>query len=117
MRQWPRTGKNGKNRDMNAKEMYRQLQKLIDQACEEGSFLLVIRGAEALGMLGGVTNQSFTLDYDFEKVDGEGSKTTLNFHSYDQSKAFSIQPDMNKFVLTLTHPSGISEVHKNYYEG
>jgi hypothetical protein len=48
---------------MNAKDMYRKLHnKLIDQACEKGSFLIAIRGAEARGMSGGVTNQSFTLD-------------------------------------------------------
>lgn len=103
---------------MTAKETYRQLQRLVDEACLKDSFLIAITGAESLGMKGGRVNRSiFTLDYEFEMADESGSKVKVQFHSYDQSKAFDIQPDMNKFTVTLTHPAGISEVHTNEYEG
>lgn len=103
---------------MTAKEVYRKLQSLVDEACLKESFRVAIAGAEALGMNGGqVKKNIFSLDYQFEMVDELSSKAELQFHSYDQSKAFDIRPDMNKFKVTLTHPTGISEIYTNEYEG
>lgn len=102
---------------MNASETFDKLRALIDQACRECSFGIAIRGAEAHGMVGGQGNNRWSLDYDFELVDTTGAKVALNFHSYDQSKAFSVRPDMNKFELTLTDANGVTRRHSNEYEG
>lgn len=102
---------------MNASETFDKLCAHIDQACRECSFGIAIRGAEAHGMVGGQGNNRWSLDYDFELVDSTGAKVVLNFHSYDQSKAFSVRPDMNKFELTLTDASGVTRRHSNDYEG
>ncbi|CAB3808014.1 hypothetical protein LMG28614_06720 [Paraburkholderia ultramafica] len=101
---------------MKAKEAFQKLEVLIDQACDDCSFGIAIRGAEALGMIGGKGNNQWSLDYDFELVDDSGEKVALSFHSYDQSKAFSVRPDMNKFELTLTATTGVATVHRNQYE-
>jgi len=103
---------------MTAKNIYRELQRLIDEACRVDSFHVAIEGAQALGMTGGrVEKNIFTLDYEFKASDESGASVVLQFHSYDQSKAFDVRPDMNKFEIVLTHPSGLSESHKNQYEG
>jgi hypothetical protein len=103
--------------NLNAHQVYDRLRALIDQACRDCSFEIAIRGAEALGMVGGQGDSRWTLDYEFEFVDHAGAKVGLNFHSYDQSKAFSVRPDMNKFELTMTDTSGITSNHRNNYEG
>ncbi|HEX7912516.1 MAG TPA: hypothetical protein VF534_31115 [Paraburkholderia sp.] len=102
---------------MNAQDAFTKLKALIDQACDQCSFGIAIRDAEALGMVGGKGNNQWSLDYDFELVDGSGEKVILNFHSYDQSKAYSVCPGMNKFELTLTAITGVTAVHRNQYEG
>jgi hypothetical protein len=102
---------------MNASEVFDKLRVLIDEACDQCSFQIAIRGAEALGMSGGQSKNRWALDYDFEHVDISGAKATFSFHSYDQSKAFSVRPDMNKFKVTLTDSAGLVTVHQNQYEG
>lgn len=103
---------------MTAKDMYRQLQSLVDEACRVDSFHVAIKGAQALGMVGGRDEKNiYALVYEFTANDESGASVTLRFHSYDQSKAFDVQPDMNKFKIALTHPDGITEVHTNEYEG
>lgn len=103
---------------MNASDTFDKLRALIDQACRECSFGIAIRGAEAHGMVGGQGNNRWSLDYDFELLDATGAKVALNYHSYDQSKAFSIRPDMNEFELTLTDANGVTtRRHSNEYEG
>jgi len=101
-----------------AKEIYRQLERLVDEACQVESFLIAIKGAEAIGMVGGrIEENIFNLDYEFKFDDNTGAGVVLKFHSYDQSRAFDVQPDMNKFEVILTHETGIAEIHKNEYEG
>lgn len=102
---------------MNASETFDKLRVLIDQACRERSFGIAIRGAEAHGMVSGQGNNRWSLDCDFELVDATGAKVALNFHSYDQSKAFSVRPDMNKFALTLMDANRVTRRYSNQYEG
>lgn len=103
---------------MNAKDMYRQLQRLVDEACRDDSFHIATQGAAALGMSGGrVEKNIFTLDYEYSFRDEEGGSVLFRFHSYDQSKAFDVRPDMNKFEVKFTSASGVSETHTNQYEG
>jgi hypothetical protein len=84
---------------------------------EQRSFGLAINGAESLGMTGGQTGGQYSFDYHFEFADTSGAKVTLGFHSYDQSKAFSVQPDMNKFTVTFSSSTVATQVHRNQYEG
>jgi hypothetical protein len=102
---------------MTAVETFGKLRELVNEACRQCSFSIAIRGAEAHGMVGGKGNNQWSLDYDFELVDASGAKVTLKFHSYDQSKAFSVRPDMNKFEVTLTDAAGVTKHHDNQYEG
>lgn len=102
---------------MTTKELFRLLQTLVDDACRQKSFQIATAGAASLGMSGGSNEQNhYALEYNFTQVAGDGSKVDLEFYSQDQSKAFDVQPDLYKFKLTLTHSTGIIEVHANEYE-
>ena len=68
-------------------------------------------------MSSGQGGNRWNIDRDFEVVDDAGVKVTLNFHSYDQSEAFSDQPDVDEFHLTIIELNGITRHHHNEYEG
>jgi hypothetical protein len=97
--------------------VFGRISALVEQACRECDFRIAILGAKEFGMVGGRDNNSWGLDYDFKLVDSEGAKVLLKFHSYDQSKAFSVRPDMNKFEVTLTVSNGPGRQYQNQYEG
>ena len=102
---------------MKANEVFGRLRALVDEACESCSFRIAIDGAAALGMSGGRTGGPYSLDYDYAFADDAGGKVELSFHSYDQSKAYSVRPDMNKFTVTLAGSETGTTTHHNQYEG
>lgn len=102
---------------MTAQEIFSELQHFIDEACHKKSFDVAIQGAESLGMTGGRdTKNAYTLSYEFKASDVTGATVVLKFAFIDQSRSFDIRSDLIKFDVTLTHPSAISESHKNEYE-
>jgi hypothetical protein len=101
---------------MDAKDTFEELKILVDQACAESRWGMALAGIERLGMAGGPTDDPHALECKFELIDQSGDKVSFRYVSIDQSRAFSVRPDLNKFEVTLTRASGAVETHRNVYE-
>lgn len=58
-------------------------------------------------MSGGPTDDPHSLEYKFEFIDHSGDRVSFRYVSIDQSRAFSVRPDLNKFEVTLIRASGV----------
>ncbi|WP_248558454.1 hypothetical protein [Paraburkholderia terrae] len=99
-----------------AKDTFEELKRLVDQACTESSWGMALAGVERLGISGGPTEDPHTLEYKFELIDNAGGKVSFRYVSIDQSRAFSVRPDLNKFEVILTRATGDAAIHRNAYE-
>lgn len=84
-----------------ATQLYDHLVSVIDKAAVERSIYHVPSVAEQEGMEAGETERGLNPRWFYSFQDSVGAKVTLECRWYDQSKAFSIQPDMHIMTVTL----------------
>ncbi|WP_448108848.1 hypothetical protein [Pseudomonas azerbaijanoccidentalis] len=88
---------------MNTLSIFSALKDAIQHACQSRDFGGVLRIAESTGMRGGEDKRSITiLRYEYKFSDSDGNSVELSFRSYDPSGPFQMEPDINRFNLTLT---------------
>lgn len=100
-----------------AKELYEALVQQIEADCAAKSFEGCLNLCEAEGMQGGERKYgAIGQQYVYELEFSNGDKVEFEFKWYDQSKAFSIQPDIHKFYVSYTPKDGMPLAHSNAYE-
>ena len=83
------------------KSIFNEMDTAITEACRSKNFAHATAKAEELGMVLESEEKSLSLRYDYRISNSPRDYVIFHFRSYDQSQAFSIQPDMNKFELDL----------------
>ena len=101
--------------DRLAPDLYSYLVAVIDKAAADRNIYDVPKAAEQAGMEGGETARGLGQRWDYIFVDGSGQSVKLHCRWYDQSKAFSIQPDMHIMEIELVGGS-TSLRHSARYE-
>lgn len=99
---------------MTIKELFEEMKTRIDKACELKDYKAV--KSEELGFESEKINDGRLIheQYKFEVANTDSIE--IDFRCYDQSRAFSIQPDMNKFQMTWTKNNNTFETYQNYFE-
>ncbi len=103
---------------MTVKELFEEMKVRINNACDRQNYKAI--NSEELGFLvQDLNNGNFggNLIHEFYKVEVDKENSIeIDFRCYDQSKAFSIQPDMNKFQMKWKRNNTEVETYTNYYE-
>ena len=100
-----------------ARHIYDDLAEAIERACRERHYYIVIERAEALGLTGGGEGSSFSERHAYTSTDSNGLTVDLAARWYDQSKAFSVQPDRHIFALTLRSGDNVIATISREFEG
>lgn len=97
-------------------DLYNSLVAVIDRAYESKSIYDVPKAAEAAGMVGGEEPRGgFSQRWNYEFTDAAGQTVKIHCRWWDQSKSFSIQPDMHVMSVELVGSSPIM-AHERRYE-
>lgn len=84
-----------------AAELFDDFVSVIDKAASERNIYDVPRAAEREGLAGGETQRGSSQRWEYTHVDATGASLQVECRWYDQSQAFSIQPDMHVMSVTL----------------
>lgn len=98
-----------------AREVYEKLVAAIDRATADRHIYDVPKAAEAEGMAGGEIRRDLSQRWEYTYADHAGGTVKVDCYWYDQSKPFSIRPDMHKMRVELEDANG-KLVHANSYE-
>jgi hypothetical protein len=98
-----------------AEEVFEELKRAIDQACSAADYGLAVEKAKVLGLQKLDESKSFSLRHRYVRQFG-GATVSLEFRSWDQSQAFSIRPDMNRFTLSHGAEGKVLATYSNEYE-
>lgn len=100
---------------MTAEELYARLVTAIDHAVRTKNIYAVPEAAEAAGMTGGSTHRGLSERWEYTLSDQAGRTVLLQCRWYDQSQAFSIQPDKHIMSVELRGPD-LLRSHSGTYE-
>ncbi len=85
-----------------AHDLYGWLVQVIDRAVEAKDIFSVTKAAEAFGMSGGEEDYGgFGQRWNYSFTDSNGRVVSVHARWWDQSKAFSIQPDRHVMSVEL----------------
>lgn len=98
-----------------ADAVFDQLKAAIDSACAAKDYQIALDAAKAASLEQSDVSRGFSMRLEFHGAFAGGT-VTLEFRSYDQSQAFSIRPDMNRFVLRLVVDGQQLRLHRNEFE-
>lgn len=101
----------------NSQDLYDALVASVENACANKNYVgtLDLCRTEAMGG-GEQTYNAIGQHFIYEKAFDDGSEVKLEFKWYDKSKPFSIQPDINRFAVTLSRSTGAELRHTNSFE-
>lgn len=88
-----------------ASDLYDQMVTVIKMAVTARNIYAVPEAAEKAAMLGGETHKGLSQRWDYSFTDESGHTVNVRCRWYDQSKPFSIQPDMHKMSVELSGPA------------
>jgi hypothetical protein len=104
---------------MTSKEIYDLAMQRVDSACEhEDSNLMNLEEMgfekkdlnEGIRLSGRVPNELYSI------LGEDGNKVEVLYYAYDPTKSFSpIEPDINKFTVSLYKGSEVEHTHRNEY--
>ena len=101
----------------NSENLYDALVASVKKACVEKNYVGTLDLCKTEAMNGGEqTYNAIGQHYIYEKSFEDGGDVKLEFKWYDKSKPFSIQPDINRFAVTLSRSTGADLRHTNSYE-
>lgn len=100
-----------------ARHLYDDLAEAIERACRERHYYIVTERAETLGLTGGGGGSGFSERHAYTLTDPNGLTVDLAARWYDQSKAFSVQPDRHIFALTLRSGADVIATTAREFEG
>lgn len=100
---------------MGADQVFAELKQAVDRACAAKDYGIAVEAAKALGFQKIDESKSFSLRLKFIGQFGDGT-VILEFRSWDQSQAFSVRPDMNRFTLTLKTGEQVVREHRSEFE-
>lgn len=101
----------------NAQKLYDALVQQIEVDCAGKSFGGSLKLCEAEGMQGGEKKYgAMGQHYLYELEFSNGDRVEFEFKWYDQSKTFSIRPDIHKFYVTYKPKDGKPLSHSKAYE-
>lgn len=84
-----------------AEELYERFVGIIEQAWRDKNIYAVPNAAEAAGFTGGEVQRGLNQRWEFTYADAAGTVVEVHARWWDQSKTFSIQPDMHVMSVTL----------------
>ena len=100
-----------------AMDLYEGLVRQIEADCADKSFGGCLNLCETAGMQGGERKYgAIGQHYVYEREFPNGEKVDFVFKWYDQSQAFSTQPDIHKFHASYKPKDGKPLSHSNAYE-
>lgn len=102
--------------NLTAPELYAHFVQLINHAVERKNVFSVPEAAEAYGLVGGEEKRGgFGQRWNYSYTDAEGRVLQVHARWWDQSKAFSIQPDKHVMSVELKD-GGVVLSHGGDYE-
>lgn len=96
-------------------QIYERMVAAIDQAADDEHIYQVPQAAEREGMNGGEIRRDLSQRWKYSFTDDAGENVELECYWYDQSKAFSIRPDMHVMTVRFESPTD-SLTHSRRYE-
>ncbi len=100
---------------MNALDFYHRFVLLIDKACEARDIFAVPKAAEEAEMNGGEEQRGMGQRWNYSHTDETGQIVIVHARWWDQSQAFSIQPDMHVMSVELKAKTTLMK-HERRYE-
>ena len=101
--------------NLSALDLFNEFVAIIDKAAASKRIYDVPEAAEKAGMAGGETERGLSQRWKYTHTDADGQTVEVNCRWWDQSKAFSTQPDMHVMqviIPSLTPPLS----HERRYE-
>lgn len=84
-----------------AAEQFEHFVTIIEQAWKDKNIYSVPEAAEAAGFKGGEVQRGLSQRWEYGFTDESGVEVEVTARWWDQSKAFSIQPDMHVMNVSL----------------
>jgi len=84
-----------------AAEQFERFVAIIEQAYQDRNIYRVPEAAEAAGFAGGEVRRGLIQRWEYSFTDASGVQVEVTARWWDQSKAFSIQPDMHVMNVSL----------------
>jgi hypothetical protein len=102
--------------ERSASELFDKFVTVIDKAASAKRIYDVPEAAEKLGMSGGETHRGMGQRWEYCFTDAGGETVVVSCRWWDQSKAFSIQPDMHVMQVQLTGTVPVRSHERRYEE-
>lgn len=99
---------------MNASDFYHRFILVIDNACEARDIFAVAKAAEEAEMIGGEERRGMGQRWNYSYTDDTGHVVFVRASWWDQSQAFSIQPDMYVMSVELKADTTLMKHERSY---
>jgi len=99
-----------------AASLYSHFVTVIDSATSNRDIFAIKTAAKAAGLQGTVQPRGTGQRWDFHFVDSNGDILIIHARYWDQSKAFSIRPDMHVMSAVLVEKGRSREYERRYEE-
>lgn len=102
--------------EKSAVSLYDDFVTIIDKAAAAKRIYDVPEAAERVNMKGGGTQRGLGQRWEYSLTDSVGKTVLVKCRWWDQSKAFSIQPDMHVMSVELLDPENPMSYEQHYEE-
>jgi hypothetical protein len=99
-----------------AHDIFNEFVVIIDKAAASKRIYDVPEAAEKAGMAGGETERGLSQRWKYTYTDDEGQTVEVNCRWWDQSKAFSTQPDMHVMQVLIASVTPPLSYERRYEE-